>query len=133
MLKDTKLFANVFGQKSAKKRMGFYQKCYSKTGLRPNTLIVDQQGGGKTFMAKELGRNLRRTGEDKAKPFLEINCASLKNIRQFFNNVVVPHMVDKDMTILFDEASELPKELTLGLITILNPNTKNRNECFVDA
>ena len=132
MLNDTKLFANVVGQKSAKKRMGFYQKCYSKTGMMPNTMIVAQKGGGKTFMAKELGRNLRRNGEDKAKPFLEINCASLKNIRQFFNNVVVPHMVDKDITILFDEASELPKDLTMGLLTILNPNSNNRNEFAVD-
>jgi Holliday junction resolvasome RuvABC ATP-dependent DNA helicase subunit len=63
---------------------------------------------------------------------LEINCASLKNIRQFFNNVVIPHMIDKDITILFDEASEMPKDMEMGLLTILNPNKNHRNEFAVD-
>ena len=126
------LFADVIGQNAAKRRMTFYQQCYTKSGMMPNSMIVAQKGGGKTFMAKALGQHLIKDGEAKAKPFLEINCASLKNIRQFFNNVVVPHMVDKDITILFDEASELPKDLTMGLLTILNPNSNNRNEFAVD-
>jgi Holliday junction resolvasome RuvABC ATP-dependent DNA helicase subunit len=41
-------------------------------------------------------------------------------------------MIDKDLTILFDEASELPKDLEMGLLTILNPNKDNRNTFVVD-
>ena len=126
------LFADVVGQNAAKRRMTFYQQCYTKSGMMPNSMIVAQKGGGKTFMAKALGQHLMREGEAKAKPFLEINCASLKNIRQFFNNVVIPHMIDKDITILFDEASELPKDMEMGLLTILNPNKNHRNEFAVD-
>ena len=126
------LFADVIGQNAAKRRMTFYQQCYTKSGMMPNSMIVAQKGGGKTFMAKALGQHLIRKGEAKAKPFLEINCASLKNIRQFFNNVVIPHMIDKDITILFDEASEMPKDMEMGLLTILNPNKNHRNEFAVD-
>ena len=126
------LFADVIGQNAAKRRMTFYQQCYTKSGMMPNSMIVAQKGGGKTFMAKALGQHLIREGEPKAKPLLEINCASLKNIRQFFNNVVIPHMVDKDITILFDEASEMPRDLEMGLLTILNPNKNHRNEFSVD-
>ena len=126
------LFADVVGQNAAKRRMTFYQQCYTKSGMMPNSMIVAQKGGGKTFMAKALGQHLMREGEAKAKPFLEINCASLKNIRQFFNNVVIPHMIDKDITILFDEASEMPKDMEMGLLTILNPNKNHRNEFAVD-
>ncbi len=126
------LFADVIGQNAAKRRMTFYQQCYTKSGMMPNSMIVAQKGGGKTFMAKALGQHLIKDGEAKAKPFLEINCASLKNIRQFFNNVVIPHMIDKDITILFDEASELPKDMEMGLLTILNPNKNHRNEFAVD-
>jgi Holliday junction resolvasome RuvABC ATP-dependent DNA helicase subunit len=126
------LFADVIGQNAAKRRMTFYQQCYTKSGMMPNSMIVAQKGGGKTFMAKALAQHLMRDGEAKAKPFLEINCASLKNIRQFFNNVVIPHMIDKDITILFDEASEMPKDLEMGLLTILNPNKNHRNEFSVD-
>jgi Holliday junction resolvasome RuvABC ATP-dependent DNA helicase subunit len=100
--------------------------------MMPNSMIVAQKGGGKTFMAKALGQHLIKEGEPKAKPFLEINCASLKNIRQFFNNVVIPHMIDKDITILFDEASEMPRDMEMGLLTILNPNKNHRNEFAVD-
>jgi len=126
------LFADVIGQNAAKRRMTFYQQCYTKSGMMPNSMIVAQKGGGKTFMAKALGQHLIKDGEAKAKPFLEINCASLKNIRQFFNNVVIPHMIDKDITILFDEASEMPKDMEMGLLTILNPNKNHRNEFAVD-
>ena len=126
------LFADVVGQNAAKRRMTFYQQCYTKSGMMPNSMIVAQKGGGKTFMAKALGQHLIKDGEAKAKPFLEINCASLKNIRQFFNNVVIPHMIDKDITILFDEASEMPKDMEMGLLTILNPNKNHRNEFSVD-
>jgi len=106
-------FADIVGQESAKKRISFYQECYTKSSMIPNIM-------------------LRKEDEIKAKPFLEINCSSLKNIRQFFSNVVIPHMIDKDLTILFDEASELPKDLEMGLLTILNPNPNNRNTFVVD-
>ena len=126
------LFADVVGQNAAKRRMTFYQQCYTKSGMMPNSMIVAQKGGGKTFMAAKLAQHLIKEGEPKAKPYLEINCASLKNIRQFFNNVVIPHMIDKDITILFDEASEMPKDMEMGLLTILNPNKNHRNEFSVD-
>ena len=125
-------FADIVGQESAKKRISFYQDCYTKSSMIPNIMFVAPKGCGKTMIAKALGKNLRKDDEIKAKPFLEINCSSLKNIRQFFSNVVIPHMIDKDLTILFDEASELPKDLEMGLLTILNPNPNNRNTFVVD-
>ena len=126
------LFADVVGQSSAKKRFSKYQECYYKRGRMPNTLIVAAAGGGKTFMATELSKHLIKKGEPKAKPFLELNCASFKNIRQFFNAVVIPHMVDKDLTILFDEASELPPDMQMSLLSMINPNPNHRNEFTLD-
>ena len=125
-------FADIIGQSAAKKRITFYQDCYTKSSMIPNIMFVAPKGCGKTLIAKALGKNLRKDDDIKAKPFLEINCSSLKNIRQFFSNVVIPHMIDKDLTILFDEASELPKDLEMGLLTILNPNKDNRNTFVVD-
>ena len=125
-------FADIVGQDSAKKRMGFYLDCFGKSNMIPNVMFVAPKGCGKTMIAKALGQNLRKDTAPKPKPFLEINCSSLKNIRQFFASVVIPHMIDKDLTILFDEASELPKDLTMGLLTILNPNKNNRNTFVVD-
>jgi len=34
-------------------------------------------------------------------------------------------MQDRDATILFDEASEIPKDVSMAMLTILNPNAEN--------
>ena len=36
-------------------------------------------------------------------------------------------MQDRDATILFDECSEIPKDVTMALLTILNPNPEHQN------
>ena len=79
------------------------------------------------MMAKAMGKQLK--GSDKPiKTFLEINCSTIKNLKQFFNQIIIPHVNQKECTILFDEASELPKDVTMALLTILNPNEENRTE-----
>jgi Holliday junction resolvasome RuvABC ATP-dependent DNA helicase subunit len=57
-----------------------------------------------------------------------INCSTIKNVKSFFNQVMLPYVVNKDITLIFDEASELPRDVTMALLTILNPNTNNWNE-----
>jgi Holliday junction resolvasome RuvABC ATP-dependent DNA helicase subunit len=42
--------------------------------------------------------------------------------------LIVPNLVDRDVSILFDECSELPKDVTMALLTILNPNKDNYTE-----
>ena len=39
---------------------------------------------------------------------------------------MLPYVYDKDTTIIFDEASELPRDVTMALLTILNPNSTNQ-------
>jgi Holliday junction resolvasome RuvABC ATP-dependent DNA helicase subunit len=57
-----------------------------------------------------------------------VNCSTIKNVKSFFNQVMLPYVYDKNTTIIFDEASELPRDVTMALLTILNPNTNNQNE-----
>jgi len=78
------------------------------------------------MLAKATGKHLNRRGSEKTKTFIELNCSTLKSVKQFFNQVVIPHINHKEVTVLFDEASELPKDLTMALLTILNPNSENR-------
>jgi hypothetical protein len=80
------------------------------------------------MLAKAAGSKLVNRIENvgKSKTFLEINCSTLKSVKQFFNQIVIPHINGKECTVLFDEASELPKDLTMALLTILNPNAENR-------
>ena len=67
----------------------------------------------------------------KPKPFLELNCSSIRSVQQFFDGVVMPYVDGKDITILFDEASELPRDLTMALLTITNPNKEKKNFIYI--
>jgi|TARA_R110000824_G_scaffold352371_2_gene539429 Holliday junction DNA helicase RuvB len=83
-------------------------------------MFVAPKGCGKTTMAKATARRLKSINKDKK--YFEINCSTLKNVKQFFNQIVIPYMQDREATILFDECSEIPKDVTMALLTILNPN-----------
>jgi len=147
-MNDT-LFQNIVGQEKPKRELGFYLKSYLSTRLIPNMMIVAPKGQGKTTIARELAKGLVQFDENgqvievpskldaavmkpKRKPFVEVNCSTIKNVKQFINGLVIPYVQDKDVTLLFDEASELPRDVTMALLTILNPNPENRTTFAMD-
>ena len=134
----SELFDNLIGQTKAKRRLGFYLKGYNATGICPHLMFVAPKGCGKTTLAKAMGKLLMANdetdldGNPKPKNFLEINCSTLKNVKQLVNQVLIPHVQHKECTILFDECSELPQDITMALLTILNPNPENRTSFSYD-
>ena len=121
-------FPNIVGQDAAKRKLEFFIEGHGASGVIPHLMFVAPKGCGKTTLAKATARNLLSREKSGHKTFIEINCSTIKNVRQFFNQIVVPHIADKECTVLFDEASELPKDVTMMLLTCLNPNENNRNE-----
>jgi Holliday junction resolvasome RuvABC ATP-dependent DNA helicase subunit len=133
------LFNHIVGQTPAKKALDFYLDSYYATKLFPNMMMVAAKGNGKTTLCKAAAKGLVLFDESgkpvmkedgktfKKKAFVEINCSSIKNLNSFVNGIFIPHIQDKDCTILFDEASELPKDVTMALLTMLNPNPTNKN------
>jgi Holliday junction resolvasome RuvABC ATP-dependent DNA helicase subunit len=122
------LFPDIVGQERAKRKLAFFHRGYKASSIIPHLMFIAPKGCGKTMMAKAIGKQLSGRGKAKSKTFLEINCSTIKNVKQFFNQIVIPHVNQKECTILFDEASELPKDVTMALLTILNPNEQNRTE-----
>ena len=126
-MNDNKLFPDIVGQDRAKKKLAFFHRGYNASKIIPHLMFIAPKGCGKTTLAKAMARQLK--GSDKpVKTFLEINCSTIKNLKQFFNQIIIPHVNQKECTILLDEASELPKDVTMALLTILNPNEHNRTE-----
>ena len=119
-------FPNIVGQDIAKRALGFHIDGYKARNIIGHLMFVAPKGCGKTTMAKAVGKNLNETESEKTKKFYEINCSTIKSVAQFFNQLIIPHIHNKECTILFDEASELPKDVTMALLTILNPNAENR-------
>jgi Holliday junction resolvasome RuvABC ATP-dependent DNA helicase subunit len=122
----TNYFDGIIGQDVAKRKLSFYLDNYRASNYIPHLMFVAPKGCGKTTIAKAVGRNLVARGSVKAKKFLEINCSTIKNIKQLFNQVIIPQVNHEECTVLFDEASELPKDVTMAFLTILNPNPENR-------
>ena len=125
-MKQPNRFPAIVGQDVAKRKLNFHLDNYEASNLIPHLLFIAPKGCGKTTLAKASGQNLNNTETGKPKTFLEINCSTLKSVPQFVNQVVVPHINQRDVTVLFDEASELPKSVTMMLLTVLNPNPENR-------
>lgn len=123
-------FDKIVGQTSAKRKLSFYLDNYQGSGVSPHMIFIGPKGMGKTMIAKEYARNI--TKHAKPKKFIELNCSSIKSLRQIFDDVIVPHVMDKDVTILFDEASELPEDVSMMLLTMLNPNKENKNSFSYD-
>lgn len=121
-------FPSVVGQEKAKARLGFYLEKHPHSHFVPNILFVAPKGCGKTLMAKAFAQNLLSFEKDHVpKDYIEINCAQIKNAKHFFNSVVTPYVLGKEVTILFDEASELPEDVQMILLSILNPNQEKLN------
>lgn len=124
MKKDT-YFPDIIGQNTVKKALGFYIDGFKSTGLIPHMMFTAPRGCGKTTMATAMAKNLTDL-DGRPKPLITVNCSTIKSLKQFFNMFVIPYMNDRDASILFDECSELPKDVTMALLTILNPNKENR-------
>tara|TARA_R110000751_G_scaffold3297_5_gene16449 strand:- start:634 stop:1566 length:933 start_codon:yes stop_codon:yes gene_type:complete len=120
----TELFPGIVGQSNAKRVLNFFCDGFKRSSVMPHLMFVAPKGCGKTTMAKATARRLKAINNDKK--YFEINCSTIKNVKQFFNQLVVPYMQDKDATVLFDECSEIPKDVTMALLTILNPNPDNQ-------
>ena len=121
------MFETLVGQNLVKKKLQFYKESYDTSKRMPFLFFVGAKGLGKTEFAKQLAKEIKNT-DGSRRPFLEINCSTIKNLKQFFNQIVIPHVNQKECTILLDEASELPKDVTMALLTILTPNEHNRTE-----
>tara|TARA_A100001201_G_C4087795_1_gene201097 strand:+ start:313 stop:1233 length:921 start_codon:yes stop_codon:yes gene_type:complete len=113
MSNTTDMFDGLIGQETLKKRLKFYSRAKKATGTLPFILFNGAKGLGKTEFAKAFAKSLN-------KPMIEINCSTIRNAEQFFEQVFIPAILDKDVTILLDECHALPKDLEMAFLTIFN-------------
>jgi Holliday junction resolvasome RuvABC ATP-dependent DNA helicase subunit len=115
-------YSEIVGQEKTKAKLNFLLEGFEQTRVMPHLLFVAPRGCGKTMIAQETAKIMNRQKN------VIVNCSTIKNVKSFFNQIMLPYVYDKDTTIIFDEASELPRDVTMALLTILNPNTNNQNE-----
>jgi Holliday junction resolvasome RuvABC ATP-dependent DNA helicase subunit len=125
MNNSKKYFPDLVGQESVKKKLSFYLDAFHKTSQAPFLLMAGAKGLGKTEFAKAFAKNLYNQDGDK-RAFLELNCSTIKNNEQFFEQIFLPIIADNEVTILFDECHALPKDLTMAFLTIFNAEANSR-------
>ena len=107
------MFETLIGQEHIKKSFGFYIDAAKNGGVVPPLMLTGARGLGKTEYARQMAKNLK-------KPLLELNCSTIKNNRQFFEQIFVPVIMNNDITILFDECHALPRDLQNAFLTVFN-------------
>ena len=117
------VFKDLVGQANVKKKLNFYLDAFEMTSTAPFLLFVGAKGLGKTMFARQFAGALKNHDNSK-RAIVEINCSSLKNVNQFFEQIVLPLVLDNDITLFFDEAHELPKSLMMALLTILEAGSR---------
>jgi Holliday junction resolvasome RuvABC ATP-dependent DNA helicase subunit len=120
-------FEKLVGQNQIKSKLNFYIDVYKKTRVVPFLNFIGARGLGKTAYAREFAKNLT-TISGTQKPFIEINSSTIKSVNQFLEQVFVPHIQGKEVTVLFDECHALPDSLIYTLLTILNTEKNPKRE-----
>ena len=121
----SKYFQDLIGQDAVKKKLSFYLDAFNKTGVCPFLNLIGAKGLGKTEFAKAFAKNLYNSRGDK-RSFVELNCSTIKNNEQFFEQIFLPLIADNEITILFDECHALPQDLTMAFLTIFNTEKESK-------
>ena len=119
MITETTIFKNLIGQDEVKRQLAFYADAQNKTGVAPFLMLSGAKGLGKTEFAKQYADALKNKDGGK-RPFLEINCSTIKNANAFFEQIFLPIVMHNEITILMDEAHMLPKDLVNAFLTVFN-------------
>lgn len=112
-------FDSFIGQAAVKRRLTFFINDYKKTYQLPPILLSTAKGGGKTSIAKMLAKHLNHKHLDSIRPLVEVNCSVIKSMKQWAS-LYNQYIHNNDVTLLLDEASELPHDVSMALLTILN-------------
>ena len=119
------VFEGLVGKESVKKKLNFYIEAFNKTSSAPYLLFAGGAGLGKTEFATAFAKRLNNKN-GAPRPFLELNCSTIKNNESFFETIFMPIIAGNEVTILFDEAHALPQDLTMAFLTIFNTSAKGR-------
>lgn len=107
--KQEDYFPSLVGQQKARNKLKLLVDLQHDTGIFPPLLITGQRGSGKNQTAFALSKVLYPVGERYHKKIVEINCASIKNESQFFDEIVNQYILDKSVTLILDEFHALHK------------------------
>jgi Holliday junction resolvasome RuvABC ATP-dependent DNA helicase subunit len=115
------MFNDLIGQDHIKNSLSFYVDGAKRGGAVPPILFTGARGLGKTEFARKMAKALK-------KPLLELNCSTIKNNTQFFEQIFVPVVMNNEIVLIFDECHALPRELQNAFLTVFNVEKSSRKQ-----
>lgn len=115
------MFEQLIGQEHIKRSLEFYMRGAHSGSVIPPLMFNGARGLGKTEFIRQFAKGIKR-------PYLEINCSTIKNSKQFFEQIFIPVIMDNEITIGFDECHALPKDLVMAFLTVFNIDNSRRRE-----
>lgn len=112
------LFENIIGQNNVKSLLSLYIDAYKETERLPNLIFKASKGSGKSHIVRKFREGLRRKDGTKP-PILEVNCATIKNARQFFEQIY-PVWTNHRAFLFLDEIHTLPNDLQSIFLSVLD-------------
>ncbi len=119
MTNTTAPFANLIGQENIKSKLRFAIETKEAKRPLPHFLFASPYGYGKTRFIREFAKTITNGGTTGK--YVEINSANIKSVTWFVEKVYLPYLQDRDnVTVLLDEAHEIPRSVQAWLLTVLN-------------
>lgn len=106
------------GQQAIRNRVNFYLESHRTSNIYPTSLMVAHRGGGKTLLCNLIAEKL-------GKQWVVCTASSIRSVKQFIEEIVIPYIVDKDITFILDELHACPIGVQTTLLTILEPNKEH--------
>ena len=95
------MFKNLIGQEQVKSALSFYSAGNEAKGFVPPLGFWGPAGTGKTHFAREFSHSIKNK-DGSRRPLLEVNCSTLKKVSDFFDSIVIPFLLNNEMTVFFD-------------------------------
>lgn len=111
------MLTDLIGQNKVKNRLNFYSRLYKSGYTVPAIMLNAAKGLGKTEFARQFHNTIKQDEDHK---FFEINCGTIRNAEDFFEQVFIPNIAGRNITVLFDECHALPKDLTDVFLSAFN-------------
>jgi len=115
-------FKNLTGQVSLKNKLSFHLESFKQGAPLPHFLFTGSKGGGKSQFAKQLAVEIKKVNSSFEGHL--INCATIKNVNSFYEQIYQPKIEGKHCICLLDEAHNLPDIIQNLLLTTIEVDDK---------
>jgi Holliday junction resolvasome RuvABC ATP-dependent DNA helicase subunit len=115
-IENHEVFSDIWGQERNKRELSYTIAAHHKRHYCPNLLFEGTMGSGKTTIAEKTANAL-------GKPYILLNCGTMRKFADFYSLIYMPEMHDKSCTIILDEIHEWPKDrITSTFLSVLAPS-----------